>query len=394
MCKKQIIKYLPMKKIFVFSILFTALFTCCVRNRQTTNIETVNINPYDSSSMGFDDYFELDRYIRLESSNNALMQDIRKIVIVDDKIFILTWGKTKVLIFDMNGYLVNTIDKYGRGPGEYTYVVDFFIEDNGTKICLLDKAMKQLLYYDLNGNYLYSLNLGLDLETFTILEDGTILGYSFLNYNEPKNDTIYQLWHIDSNGSVIEGFFPVKPEYLGNSIGLSSTFNITSSDLFFIPYTENIIYRVIEDPIQIAPYLKINLMDRAIPSSLLDLPYKEMNESFDYAYILSGEYVGKRILLLNMYCFSEKRSITALYNLITGSYSLLDNNDIWDKTNELPIITDQQNQYDDADYIIALTYPFKILEHDFENKNSIGSKLKEVVNETDNPILLVYKERI
>jgi hypothetical protein len=382
-----------MKKGLLILFVVPLLTMCCIRNKIPVEGESIEINPADSSKSGFSDYFELDKYIMLETSDSAVMKDIRKISIISEKIFILTWGDPKILIFNINGDHIKTIDKYGRGPEEYASATDISISDDGNTICLLDKMLKRLVYYNLKGEYLRSVDLNTDLETFTILKDGTILGYSYLNDAIPLNDTIFQLWHFNSQGNILKGLLPVKREYLGNSIGLASSFNSTLSGLFFIPYTENTIYKITENPLRMTPLYRFRFKDKTMPSNLLEMPRADMQKAFQNSYILSGEFIGEKVIKINIFSPSERKFLTAIYNRKSTSSLLLNRNDIWDETNELPINADQQNLHTEADRVVAVVYPFKLYGHDFKSKQSIGYQLKQKVRETDNPILAIYKER-
>ena len=185
-------------------IFITLLISNCQRNASHT-VRTIEINPADSTDNGFSDYFEMEQYIILESSDSSLMQSVRKIYIANNKIFILTWGNAQILIFDINGNFISKINNYGRGPEEYSYAVDFSISSNGYTICLYDKALTKLIYYSSNGKFYLSKPLNADLETYLALPNGNTVGYSYINYVEPLNDTIYQLWYFDKNGRLLDG---------------------------------------------------------------------------------------------------------------------------------------------------------------------------------------------
>lgn len=373
-------------------ILITLLITNCQSNT-SQSVKTIEINPSDSTDSGFSDYFEMEQYIVLESSDSSLMQSIRKIYIANNKIFILTWGDAQILIFDINGKFISKINKYGRGPEEYNYAVDFSISSDGDTICLFDKGLKKLIYYSPNGKFYLSKSLNTDLETYLALPNGNTVGYSHLNYVEPLNDTIYQLWYFDKNGRKLAGCLPVSKNALGNSIGLSSSFNSTNTGNFFIPYTQNIIYKISEGPFKISPIFKIDFKDKSMPENLLDLPRKEMNEAFKKAFVLSGEFIGTKDLLLNIYSADQRKFLVAIYNIASGTHSLLDAKTLYDDINELPINVDLQNTYLGKDRLIAVTDPVRLLRHEYKNIQSIGHILKQKVKETDNPILVIYKEK-
>lgn len=381
-----------MIKIIIPLIFITLLIINCQRNTSQT-VRTIEINPADSTDSGFSDYFEMEQYIVLESSDSSLMQSIRKIYIANNKIFILTWGDAQILIFDINGKFLSKINKNGRGPEEYSYAVDFSISSNGDTICLFDKELAKLIYYSPNGKFYLSKSLNADLETYLALPNGNIVGYSHLNYVEPFNDTIYQLWYFDKNGRILDGCLPVRKNALGNSIGLVSSFNSTNSGHYFIPYTQSIIYKISENPFEINPIFKIDFKDRSMPENLLELPRKEMNEAFNKAFVLSGEFIGTKDLVLNIYSADQRKFLVAIFNIASGTHALLDSKTLHDNINELPININLQNTYLGKDRLIAVTDPVNLLSHEYKNIQSIGYILKQKVKETDNPVLVIYKEK-
>lgn len=373
-------------------IFITLLITNCQRNTSQT-VRTIEINPADSTDSGFSDYFEMEQYIVLESADSSLMQSIRKIYIANDKIFIVTWGDAQILIFDINGKFISKINKNGRGPEEYSYAVDFSISSNGDTICLFDKEFAKLIYYSPNGKFYLSKSLNADLETYLALPNGNTVGYSHLNYVEPLNDTIYQLWYFDKNGKILDGCLPVRTNVLGHSIGLASSFNSTNSGNFFIPYTQSIIYKISEDPFNITPIFKIDFKDKSMPDNLLDLPKKELYEVIKNAFVLSGEFIGTKDLLLNIHSADQRKFLVAIYNFASGTHALLDSKTLYDDINELPINVNLQNTYLGKDRLIVVTDPVNLLSHENKNIQSTGYILKQKVKETDNPILVIYKEK-
>ncbi len=379
------------RKFIVPIFLFLLTINCQRSNNSTNNI--LEIDPADTTRNGFSKYFELEKYVALESSPVAVMQNIRKIAIANEKIVILTWGDPQVLIFDINGQFISQFNKYGNGPGEYTYVVDMAVSERGDTICLYDKSLQKIMCYNHKGDFLYSVDLNVDLETFTILQNGNIVGYSFLNHVMPLNDTLYQLWHFDPRGKIINGLMPIRRDNMGDSFGTSSTFNVTATGSYFIPYTENLIYKITEDPLQLKLLYKFDFKDKTMPPDILNLPRKERQEAFRSSFTLSGEFVGSRSILLNIYSSKDRTRLVAIYNLKEKTYSLIKSKNLWDEFNELPVGTDMQNTYYGQDRLIAVADLLRLHNHAFLDNRTIGFKIKQITKMTDNPVLLIYKEK-
>jgi len=220
-----------------------------------------------------------------------------------------------------------------------------------------------------------------------------LIGYPFLNHNPSFNDTIYQLWHFDRNGKILGGKFPVSKDILGNSIGFASTFNLSSSGLYFIPFTENAVYKITEDPFQVTLVYKLDLKDKTMPPDLLQMPRKEMNKAFDNAFLLNGEFVGIKNLLVNMFRYENHCDLLAIINLSDKKCSVINKEYLLDELNEIPIETAMQNLYFKRDRYVAIADRLRLKTHEFENNQSIGYKLNQVTEVTDNPVLLIYKEK-
>lgn len=364
-----------LRKSLVF-ILIIPLALSCHRSKNS-DATIIEINPADTSQYGFSKYFELEKHVVLETSSASVMQDIRKIIIANEKIFILTWGEPQVLIFDTDGKFLSQINKYGRGPGEYTYVVDMSVSIEGDTICLYDKSLKKIMKYNQSGDFLSSVDINLDLESFAILQSGNIIGYSFLNRVMPLNDTLFQLWFFDPSGKIIAGRMPIRKDNMGDSFGSPSSINSLASGTYFIPYTENAIYKITENPFQTRLEYRFDFGEKTMPLDMLEMPRQERQEAFDKSFILSGEYVGSRSILVNIFSRKEMISQVAIYNLKKKTYSLINRKSLWDESNELPISTNMQNTYHSQDRLIAVVDVLRLHTHSFIDNNSLGFEIKQ-----------------
>ncbi len=67
------------------------------------------------------------RYVPLETNASSLLRDFSQIIYEEGKLYI---GMRNFKIFSNEGKYLWTFDKSGRGPGEYTYINDFYRENN------------------------------------------------------------------------------------------------------------------------------------------------------------------------------------------------------------------------------------------------------------------------
>lgn len=118
-------------------------------NKLERNIEVAMFN---SSSM-IDDY----QLIFLETNENCLIGEIKKVYLTDSLIFILDSFRTnKLLLYDKKGKFIKQISKRGGGPGEYTEVTDFYFDKTNKHIIIFDQFKSSLMYFSTQGEFLKS----------------------------------------------------------------------------------------------------------------------------------------------------------------------------------------------------------------------------------------------
>lgn len=135
---------------FLFIIL---LFNSCTsvnsRKEKLTVIDIESsINNYELVNLS--DYASDLKYIQLETNDSALIGAIANIVYECNKIYISDQSES-IYVFDTEGKHLKTLNKKGRGPGEYNRLVNFFVNpDNGYLHIITSKA---LLCYDNELNF-------------------------------------------------------------------------------------------------------------------------------------------------------------------------------------------------------------------------------------------------
>jgi hypothetical protein len=110
-----------------------------------------------SDKTDFSDLFSEYKLIFPEAKDSAFFGlQILRIEKYQNKIYLLNQVQREhnLLCFDTTGRFLFCIDRKGNGPGEYSYLGDFFI-DKQLNMLVLD-ASNQYLYCNLNGDYQYT----------------------------------------------------------------------------------------------------------------------------------------------------------------------------------------------------------------------------------------------
>ena len=100
------------------------------------------------------------KYVKLETNDSCFISDVVKVVTDGAYIFISSHFKdyTRLLMFSESGKFKRNIGICGRGPGEYSDVMDFSINPSEQIIYILDPLGKILLY-NYTGRYLITIKL-------------------------------------------------------------------------------------------------------------------------------------------------------------------------------------------------------------------------------------------
>ncbi|MCD8165404.1 MAG: 6-bladed beta-propeller, partial [Bacteroides sp.] len=114
-------------------LLFILLLIGC--QKETANdvtIQSITIDP-DKTLPKLDLSVHIDQIIdiiALETSDECLLSQIKKIVVHKDRIYVSDQVNPGVFIFDRNGKFIAKIGSQGSGPDEFLYMGKFYIFDN------------------------------------------------------------------------------------------------------------------------------------------------------------------------------------------------------------------------------------------------------------------------
>lgn len=177
-------------------------------------------------------------YLQLDSSD--LIGEIDKILIYDEKIYILdAYITEKVFIFDKKGHLLNIIDDKGQGPNEYTGLSGMSIDYDKKELCLNDRLAMKKLYFDLNGKFIRKEN-SISCFYMNILDGFTV---NQLAYQQSFSKDIN--YHIVSTllDSVYCKGFPYEPIQKHYIVSKNAVYN-SNNELLFVPTLSDTVYHI------------------------------------------------------------------------------------------------------------------------------------------------------
>jgi hypothetical protein len=105
----------------------------------------------------------------LEDNANSLFSAIDKLIVKDDRIYLLDiTGPKSLLVFDMSGKFLHRVGQQGNGPGEYAGMINFEVSEDGV-VLLNDYRRRNVMFYDKNGMYIKSVKSAFSFRDFMLL---------------------------------------------------------------------------------------------------------------------------------------------------------------------------------------------------------------------------------
>lgn len=259
-----------------FNLLLSLIVSCNYNNVSIPNI-TIDLDEKGDGIL-YSQFVESIDYIELNTKDSCIVSEINKILIDDDTIFVLDKKNAGILIFTVEGKMVNQINHYGNSPEEFINIRAFTIDPISNNIYILDTYSKKINKYNYNGEFIESKKTSLYIRDFAVLKNNIFL--CILPYYSKHSP--YGIWTTDINNNKIKAIkfdIPIedKFEFGGLYTNLSDqgvyyydrnwdNFSYVNKDTAIVQYQINLKQRLKEDLRKKEPET-IKLQDFAMMSS-------------------------------------------------------------------------------------------------------------------------------
>ena len=373
-----------MMKINLFFIIVNVLFQACSSNKTYMEGQKVVLEvPTEPSEEGFfGNHFELDEAIRIETHEDFLVSDIKRLIRYRDKVILLSGQNNTIFIINSKGGKIEqTIHRIGSGPGEYRTVLDIAFDEKSKQIAVYNDYGK-VLFFNLAGDFISDLDVDGTFEGLSCYDGKLIFfnkleGYAY----KPKFLRIFDMddksWEdIGDVEKAIE--FPVRsfgrPIVKSARLWLAAPLNFVLSS-----YEGN----------RLEPIYELAIPNSNISENLMELSVSDPGKFF-------GE-VSKNKLIYGIHSIRETTDYILFRSNQEGIFILDKNTNrvYWDKYVEEKALAIKLTQYyphngDDGKimFVVSADYYTENIQNNVE-KEKIGGEVKK----DDNPLLLFYKQK-
>ena len=267
--------------IVIVTAAFLLLFTSCTSSPTGYKKKIIDVDTkgQDAYSLFFaKDY----KSIALESPDEGLIGEVKKLQLTDSCIYVFDWGQKAVFAFDSKGFFIRKYCHAGQGRGEYIYLSDFEIYNN--YLYLLSRANKCIYKYTLNDQFVEEIKVHDWYDAFHILDENNMLLYS-----NRSNNTMYNVIKYDyKKGEVTGKYLPFKRND-SYALHYYPFHKISDGRVLLIQPYDYSVYTLKEENLEKVCEFTFNTKDK-IPQDADDIPLYQLHTS-----ILGGKSVVKSI---------------------------------------------------------------------------------------------------
>lgn len=392
------------KFITVILILFV-LSSCSKKETETIRVERIPITIKKGENLRLSHFVDSIQIIPLETNPECLIGEVNRIIYKNNRYYLrATTGiqNGRLLIFDSKGNFILKINNVGGGPGEWTNMKDFALNNN-SEIKIM--SFKKAITFDLEGVFLRENNINYLPKEIIPYMDG-----KYIVYNMGARSRDYNLLSImDDKDKFENDFFTVEKDDVCKSETtyiLNSLHSLNDNYYFNYPYCDTI-YQI-SDSSKILPVYFIDYGSKRIPEGIFAEKdgTKEMDKKLerysDFATVAAFGITESLIYIssndktyngyFSLYSKKTKRVLTG-QRIVDDMYFV--GNSISMKFKHLPHNLDGKDLLWEIDPSYILNgyheYKAKITPEEWENfcqKYPHLVKICSQLKEDDNPVIL------
>jgi hypothetical protein len=267
-----------MKKIILYILFFIRFFLSCENTQKyESNFSHITINiPEKEIQLNASDLMSEMKLIKLEQTNESVVDEIVKIEFYNDNIFIQDKSFQGLFVFDGEGHFQRLFNQQGNGPGEYKTLDDFLIDPQNKTLEILDKPNNKINVYDLlEFNFIESYNLPVQVVFKFNKQKDNYFFQTNGSKNKIDNDVTYSdIIMFNKKTSKIFPLFERETPTSNMHFEFSNVFYTNDDNELFVSLAwDESIYKARDKRIDLL--MLINSGSRGIPQSVLKGSSKE-----------------------------------------------------------------------------------------------------------------------
>lgn len=346
-----------------------------------TTISVIPVSDTDIiRNVNVSDVIELDSFVVLETKNESLFGRVGKVVVTDDRIYVMDdWDIDVVLCFNRKGRFINIFNKTGKGPDEYDNLDDFDANDGLVAV----KAGNRFFKLDKDLNLIESIAIPWETSTPT---GGKVLLLDNNNVLFQMQYLKYRYYYFDMKANKMIGQISLNQGvgdcHINLALSLTSDGKILSTLM-----RSDTIYQLTEDTL--LPYKVVDFefaLSVDQQKQLVEIGFMEKKPFSTIKYMKEvSSYCELETFITFEYIYNQ-RNHHYMFNKATGRYFSF-NNDLPNDVFGQQWFTSTVGFYKNSS--IASVDAIDLI----SNKNNLIVEIPEGLSENSNPVLVFYHPR-
>lgn len=369
-------------------ILFWLLLFCSCQGKKENVIPEIRVDIDHPEFCRMDKLFYDPEVIFLQSGTDGFLGSVSRVAFWDNKLYVLDKKLSLVGIFGRDGRFLTSIRPTGKGPGEFDKLMDFFVDEKNNELVVYADRPYKFLYYDPEGRFKNELLAERLYHEVAPGEEGRIIA---LNVSENSSGYLSFLRHNERK--ITEEIFSGLPYQGMGGFYTTGTEMNRSENLNFTRRGDNIIYSLKDT--EVIPRYRVDFGSHNLPEHLTGLREYDSDaqrEIIGNRYIFSIVNIKEtpgflffNTILPSTFILKKEEADLSCCRMMDWTYNVYHNQMVpcWDKENRLIVFSQPASELKEAlDEEKAKELPAVYLE-----------KLQRINDETDNPVLFVYRTR-
>ncbi len=343
----------------------------------------------DEKTIKASDFIDDMDYIILETSDSCVLAELRNIKISNDLLYITDVVFKGIYVFNLDGELINKFSSFGNGPGEYSSLDDFIIDEEKKTIEILDRVKKEIFIYDL-GTFTFRKSIPLPITfCFAFTKIQNVYYFQTNNARNRIGDKITNSEIIAYNiktKDLYPLFDKVLPETENQNWEFFNVFTETSTNEVFVSLAwHDKIYKIKNEEINC--FISLDKGSRGFPNEIINGMYDEKMRFLNSVKAQDRIHFFKLIMkneisFILVYGKGYPPKVCHYININSGPKVLHTDNIVNDF---LPFTYENLEFFkEEQGMLMSVIYPF------YEKDNQILLSYFDATIK-DNPILLMFK---
>jgi hypothetical protein len=265
--------------------IYFLIHSCKTKEEQNSVIVLSGVSEQITIAEVFDEF----EYISLETSEESVFGDINRLIVYEDKFFILDNSKMKkVYVFHKDGTFSHTIGQVGGGPEEYANIEDFTIDEEQRQAVIL--AYPSTVHvYDMDGKFIHKKKLTPSLlwniHSYT---DGFVCSTNHQTWTTGEDALL--IYDFDKEFNLKNKLLDVLPVQAAMPPFISNTLQKNGSEiLYFDNFTSTAYFNITNGAVPNSVHF---VFDKEIPPEVYADPQKFFSNQNDYCFFLEAFFVN------------------------------------------------------------------------------------------------------